>query len=279
MDEQKQKGESDMDTGDEGDQEDFEEETRKLLDMADSPTKSGAASGTGSTPLATTGIPQAPGSGTDPDAGPGSSTENRTGRRRNSFCTTDDIRNLNKLEIKKVPQLAVYNAVSLEYLPATSAPDACTGGVTGTGTGNLSPGLDKIPGVPTGKKNIGTRTLSYSGSGETKNSNRTFPNEYYSIRKARAGMRKQKELPAVTGNVRTANLPRGLALGFENSDDDRHLSVRNFHIPELSKNNSESIADDGGKLACVSCPVKHVFDGLNLVCLILMDQNFPPSLS
>jgi hypothetical protein len=91
-------------------------------------------------------------------------------------------------------------------------------------------------------------------------------------------MRKQRELPAVTGNVRTANLPRGLVPGFENSDDDRHLGVRNFQITELNKNNSASVADDDRKLACVSCPVKHVFDGSNPVCLILTDQNFPPSL-
>jgi hypothetical protein len=98
MDEQKQKDESDMDTGYEGDRADLEEEARKLLDVADSPTKSGAVAGTGSGPHVTTGIPP-PASVTDRDASPGISTENRTGRRRNSFCTTDDIRNLNKLEI------------------------------------------------------------------------------------------------------------------------------------------------------------------------------------
>jgi hypothetical protein len=99
---QKQKDESDMDTGDEGDQVDLEEEGRRLLDMADTPTK--AASGTGSTPHdPSNGGPPASGPGSGSGSGPGGSTdENQMNGRRNSFCTTDDIRNLKKLQIKKI---------------------------------------------------------------------------------------------------------------------------------------------------------------------------------
>jgi hypothetical protein len=147
---QKLKYESDMDTGDEGDQVDLKEEGRRLLDMADTPTKAGAASGTGSTPHVTSnGGSPASGPGSGSGSGPGGSTdENQTTRRRNSCCTTDDIRNLKKLQIKKIPQLSVFNAVSFEYLPVTSDSDGRVRAVTGTGIGISSPGLEKYQAYP-----------------------------------------------------------------------------------------------------------------------------------
>ena len=56
--------------------------------------------------------------------------------------------------------------------------------------------------------------------------------------------------------------------------------VRNFHIPVLKRNTSSSVHREqaGGNLLCTSCTEKHQLDGMAPICIVLADQNFPPTL-
>jgi hypothetical protein len=94
----------------------------------------------------------------------------------------------------------------------------------------------------------------------------------------RLNSEKSKELTSVDGTSRRAGTPRGLPPGFELAEDDRHLKVKNFHIPAFKRNVSSSVDNAGGQLMCVSCTANHLYDGASPVCLILSDQNFPPAL-
>jgi hypothetical protein len=109
------------------------------------------------------------------------------------------------------------------------------------------------PGVPTAAANkqqkTNDRILSDQESSNGKSQKKTdksFPAEYYTVRKMRVNSQQHTELPTVCGDSRLTDIARGLPPGFENPGDDRHLSVKNSHIPALKKNVSSSVFDDGG---------------------------------
>jgi hypothetical protein len=95
-------------------------------------------------------------------------------------------------------------------------------------------------------------------------------------------MRAKQNAPAdlltVDGNRRTGIESHGLAPGFEIRNDERHLGVKNFHIPDHKRNISSTIDNSGDELKCISCKKTHEIDFSVPLCLVLTDQNFPPSL-
>jgi len=67
---------------------------------------------------------------------------------------------------------------------------------------------------------------------------------------------------------------------FEIKEDNRQMTVKNFHIPALKRNVSASVhrAKPGEPLFCTACEERHQLDSSAPVCIFLTDQNFPPSL-
>jgi hypothetical protein len=89
----------------------------------------------------------------------------------------------------------------------------------------------QIPGAPTLKHAENDRILREQVP-ENIHTGNTFPNEYYNVRKLRAKKNVAAELLTVDGNRHTGTGNHGLVPGFEIRNDDRHLSVKNFHIPD-----------------------------------------------
>jgi hypothetical protein len=135
-------------------------------------------------------------------------------------------------------------------------------------------------GVPTAKENPnkGCILTVPDPQKNIRHTEKTYPDEYYAVRKMILNSEKSKELTSVDGTSRRMGTPRGLPPGFELAEDDRHLKVKNFHIPAFKRNVSSSVDNSGGQLMCVSCTANHLYDGTSPVCLILSDQNFPPAL-
>jgi hypothetical protein len=98
------------------------------------------------------------------------------------------------------------------------------------------------------------------------------------VRKARAKSVPFTELQTVDGNRRKQAVCVKPLAGFEIADDDRQYNMVNFHIPTLKKNVSASITKKESGIFCVTCNETHEFNGSDPVCVIICDQNFPPSL-
>ncbi len=106
-----------------------------------------------------------------------------------------------------------------------------------------------------------------------------FRPEYSTIRTARANSRVEKTLGEV-GQIKREKARQVQCGSFVVQDDERSGLVRNFHIPALKRNTSSSVNREqaGGNLLCTSCIDKHQLDGTAPICIVLADQNFPPTL-
>ena len=149
-----------------------------------------------------------------------------------------------------------------------------------------------LPQVPQEKNpavepmNLSSGSLSVFGSARDKAGTSVasglaegFRPEYNTIRAARANSRIEKTLGEV-GDIKREK-PRQVQCGsFVVQDDERSGLVRNFHIPALKRNTSASVHREqaGGNLLCTSCIEKHQLDGTAPICIVLADQNFPPTL-
>jgi hypothetical protein len=137
---------------------------------------------------------------------------------------------------------------------------------TGTGTGD---------GTGSGSKNTGS---TGGDNGKKCDHGYSFPPAYSNVRKARAKSVPYTELNRVEGNRRKQATSIRPGPGFDIAEDDRQFGVSNFHIPLLKKNVSSSLKRTEGELYCVTCEHQHDFSGQEPFCVILTDQNFPPSL-
>jgi hypothetical protein len=165
--------------------------------------------------------------------------------------------------------------------------------------GNLTIGNEgdevfgKSPGVPkNNNKNNQARiqsgtnptNIGIADSGSVQNSkssaakDQAFPAAYSTVRKSRAKLNPYTELGTVDGNRRKLATCAKPLPGFELPNDDRQYGVKNFHIPTLRKNVSSSVSRGEGGLFCVTCESEHTFEGNEPICVIISDQNFPPSL-
>ena len=149
----------------------------------------------------------------------------------------------------------------------------------------------QLPQVPQEKKptepmNLSTASASVFGSARdnagssiVSGSADSFRPEYNTIRAARANSRVEKVLGEV-GNIKREKSRAVQCGSFVVQDDERSGMVRNFHIPALKRNTSASVHREqaGGPLLCTSCTERHQIDGTAPICIVLADQNFPPTL-
>jgi hypothetical protein len=212
------KEDSDMDTGDET----ALEHGRQLLDEADSPARTGTKL---QQQLREPGTPPA---NMPPDA------------------------TRNKIKINQEIRLSLMKKLSKSCASVVDIPSETDSNLITTKSTSADPISNS--GVPTAKENPNKGCILTFPDPLQKNirhTEKTYPDEYYAVRKMRLNSEKSKELTSVDGTSRRAGTPRGLPPGFELAEDDRHLKVKNFHIPAFKRNVSSSVDNSGGQLMCV----------------------------